>query len=283
MTSHATDERLFESEWRTLIIERHDAVATITLNRPAKKNAMSGTMFAELYEAFVAVERSAATRVLVVTGAGGDFCSGADQTPASDEAGALEGLHPVSSMRRIGDVALALHRLTKPTIAQVDGVAVGAGCNLALGCDLVIASERARFSEIFARRALSIDFGGSWLLPRIVGLQRAKQLALLADIIDARHAESLGLVTEVVSVDALATTVRGYAERVAAGPPVALALTKTLLNNSFMVSMDQALEDEARAQVVNQATADTLEARDAFVQKREPKFSGTSLFGRDRN
>jgi 2-(1,2-epoxy-1,2-dihydrophenyl)acetyl-CoA isomerase len=243
-------------------------VATITLDRPAKKNAINGAMWVELRAALDEVASSDVDRVLVVTGAGGAFCSGADLSDASGER------HQLETMREIADVALRLHRLAKPTIAKVGGVAAGAGCNLAFGCDLIVASEDARFTEIFAKRGLSIDFGGSYLLPRLVGMHRAKELAFFADIISARDAADLGLVNRVVPAAELDAFVDGWAARLAAGPPLALSMTKTMLNNSFAVSMDQALEDEGRCQTVNFGTADTMEAMRAFVQKREPRFEG---------
>jgi 2-(1,2-epoxy-1,2-dihydrophenyl)acetyl-CoA isomerase len=177
-------------------------------------------------------------------------------------------------MRGIGAVATALHRLPKPTIAKVSGVAAGAGCNLALGCDLIVASDEARFSEIFARRGLSIDFGGSWVLPRLVGLHKAKELALLADIISAKEAADIGIVNRVVAAGDLDAFVADWAERLAAGPPIALSLTKAMLNHSFGVSFDQAVEDEARAQTVNLGTDDAAEAMAAFSERREPRFQG---------
>ena len=150
-------------------------------------------------------------------------------------------------MRHVGDVALALHRLPQPTIAKVNSVAVGAGCNLALGCDLIVASDEARFSEIFARRGLSIDFGGSWLVPRLIGLHKAKELALFADIISAKEAEAMGLVNRVVPAGQLDAFVADWAHRLAQGPPIALAQTKRLLNDSFDVTLDEALEREGWA------------------------------------
>ena len=158
-----------------------DNVRTITLNRPERKNAVPADGWPQLREAFVDFE-SSTQRVLVVTGAGGAFCSGADLDPERFER------NIVASRRRmkiVGETALALHRLTKPTVAVVDGVAAGAGMNLALGCDLVIATPNARFSEVFVKRGLTLDFGGSWLLPRIVGLQRAKELALTGRMVGA--------------------------------------------------------------------------------------------------
>jgi 2-(1,2-epoxy-1,2-dihydrophenyl)acetyl-CoA isomerase len=177
-------------------------------------------------------------------------------------------------MRVVGRCALRLHELTVPTVAAVNGVAAGAGCNLALGCDLVIASDRARFSEIFARRGLSVDFGGSWILPRLVGLHRAKELVFLAEVIDAAEAERVGIVNRVVPHDDLAAEVRALAGRLVALPPVQLSVSKRLLNQSFSVSMPEALEFEDVAQVMNFQSADTAEAVVAFVEKRAPSFTG---------
>jgi 2-(1,2-epoxy-1,2-dihydrophenyl)acetyl-CoA isomerase len=177
-------------------------------------------------------------------------------------------------MTEVNEACLALHRLPVPTIARVDGVAVGAGMNLALACDFVLASARARFSEIFVRRGLSVDFGGSWVLPRLVGLHRAKELVLLGDIIDAATAHEWGLVREVVEVDALDAAVAALAGRLAAGPPIAMRQSKRMLIDSFEASLERALEDEARSQQINFATADTVEAGAAFLEKRDPVFRG---------
>ncbi|MEY4607011.1 MAG: hypothetical protein RLY45_1771 [Actinomycetota bacterium] len=252
----------------TLQIERHDGIVTVTLNRPEKKNAANQAMWGELGETFREIADRDDDRVVVITGAGGEFCSGADLT------GGGRSRHQLASMRFVNEAALALHRLPQPTIAKVRGVAVGAGCNLALGCDLVVAGETARFSEIFARRGLSLDFGGSWLLPRRIGLHRAKELALFADIIDAGRAEQIGLVNRVLPDGELDSFVDGWARRLAAGPPIALAMTKRLLDNSLDATFEQALDDEARAQTVNFGTADTAEAMMAFVDKRDPRFEG---------
>jgi enoyl-CoA hydratase/carnithine racemase len=255
----------------TIEVSRASGVVTVTLNRPAKKNAANAQMWDELLETFREIASSAEDRVMVLTGAGGEFCAGADLTGGG--AGG-PGQHHLVQMRHVGDVALALHRLPIPTIAKVRGVAVGAGCNMAIGCDLVVASDNARFSEIFARRGLSIDFGGSWVLPRIVGMHRAKELALFADIIDAAEAERIGLVNRVLPDAEIDEFVAGWATRLAAGPPIALAMTKRMLDNSMQVTLEQALDDEGVAQTVNFGTADTREAMTAFVEKREPRFEG---------
>lgn len=255
----------------TIEVNRSSGIVTVTLNRPAKKNAANGEMWDELLETFRDIGAGGQDRVMILTGAGGEFCAGADLTGGGT---GMPGRHQLAQMRHVGDVALTLHRLPIPTIAKVRGVAVGAGCNMALGCDLVVASENARFSEIFARRGLSLDFGGSWLLPRIVGMHRAKELALFADIIDAAEAERIGLVNRVVPDAAIDDFVATWAARLAAGPPIALAMTKRMLHNSLQVTLEEALDDEGVCQTVNLTTSDTAEAMKAFVEKREPRFEG---------
>ena len=252
-------------------VTRDDGVATVTINRPQRKNAVTGDMWGQLAETFRTLSADAEVRCVVITGAGGEFCSGADLSARSASG---RPVHQLAAMRSVNDAALSLHRMPQPTIAKVRGVAVGAGCNLALGCDLVVAGETARFSEIFAKRGLSLDFGGSWLLPRRIGMHRAKELALFGDIISSSEARDLGLVNRVLPDGELDAFVDGWARRLAAGPPIALALTKRMLNNSLNVTMEEALDDEGAAQTVNFGTKDTLEAMEAFAQKREPKFKG---------
>jgi enoyl-CoA hydratase/carnithine racemase len=254
----------------TLVVERHDGVVTVTMNRPQKKNAVTGAMTRELTSVFREVALSREDRVLVLTGAGGDFSSGADLT---DSAGELTG-SGLYYMRRISDLALALHAVPQPTIAKVPGVAAGMSANLAFGCDLVVASEEARFSEIFAKRGLALDCGGSWVLPRRVGLHKAFELAYFADVISAAEALEFGLVNRVVPATELDKAVNEWASRLAAGPPLALSMIKAQLHVGAESSLAQALEYEATCQTVNFNSADTAEAMAAFVQKREPKFQG---------
>jgi 2-(1,2-epoxy-1,2-dihydrophenyl)acetyl-CoA isomerase len=256
---------------KTLVVERADGIVTITLDRPERKNAVNGQMWDELLVTFREIGEQDSDRVVVLTGAGGDFCSGADMSTVGE---GERPPHALASMRHVGDVCLALYRLPQPTIAKVRGVAVGAGMNLAMVCDLVVASDTARFSEIFARRGLSIDFGGSWVLPRRVGMHRAKELALFAEIIGAAEAERIGLVNRVVPDGELDEFVAGWAQKLAAGPPIALAQTKRLLNNAVGITLEQALDEEAAAQAVNLATSDTREAVRAFLDKRTPSFTG---------
>jgi len=253
-----------------VLVLRQGPVLTVTLNRPRHKNAMDQDAWSRLQNELRHASVDEDIRVVVLTGAGGDFCAGADLSGADPKR------HPLNRMRGIGDIALALHDMPKPVIAKVEGVAVGAGWNLALGCDLVVASTTARFSQIFARRGLSLDFGGSWLLPRIVGLQQAKRLALLAEFVDAEEALRLGLVTWVKGPEEIDAFVDDLAARLAAGPPMALAQSKVMLNEAAGRSMREALESESRAQVVNFAT-DAPAAKRAFLDKTEPNFAGKWL------
>jgi 2-(1,2-epoxy-1,2-dihydrophenyl)acetyl-CoA isomerase len=256
----------------TIHVTRNEGIVTVTLDRAQKKNAFNSVMWDELLATFQAIGASADDRAVIITGANGEFCSGADLSGGG--VGGDRPQHQLAAMRHVGNVALALHRLPQPVIAKVRGVAVGAGCNLALGCDLVVASENARFSEIFSKRGLSLDFGGSWLLPRRVGLHKAKELALFADIISAADAEAIGLVNRVLPDADLDAFVDDWARRLAAGPPIAMAMSKRLLNNSMNVTMEEALDDEGMAQTVNFGTKDTIEAMTAFLQKRTPNFQG---------
>ncbi len=265
-----------ETSARTAVLVHRDddGVVTLTLNRPEKKNAIDTPMWHEILDVLDEVADARDDRVLVITGAGDAFTSGADLTAmgAGEVAqGAGAALH---AMRLVGRCALRLHDLPKPTIAKVNGAAVGAGCNLALGCDLIVASDSARFSEIFARRGLSLDFGGSWVLPRLIGLHKAKELAFLADVISAAEAERFGIVNRVVPAADLDTEVDALALRIAKQPPVQISITKKLLNQSFSVSMAEALEFEDVAQSLAFSSSDTAEAMLAFVEKREPSFTG---------
>lgn len=219
------------------------------------------------------IQHNASDRVVVLTGAGGEFCSGADLVAMGDGGGRSHS-HSYYSMREVTGVILALARLPQPTIAKVRGVAVGVGCNMAFGCDLVVASQTARFSQIFSKRGLSLDGGGSWLLPRRVGLHKAKELAFFADIIDAHDAEQMGLVNRVVPDGDIDAFVDDWAQRLVALPPIALAQTKRLLNNAMNVTLEEALDDEGTAQTVNFGTKDTPEAIAAWVEKRDPVFQG---------
>ena len=248
-------------------VDRSDGILTLTLNRPDRANAIPYSAWEELHGVFTEIALRATDRCVVLTGAGSNFSSGGDMEGRTEQ-------HMLLFMRTLGRTISALHHLPMPTIAKVRGAAVGAGASLALACDLVVAASTARFSQIFVRRGLSVDGGASWMLPRRVGLAKAKELAFFGDWTDAEEAERIGLVNRVVADDDLDQAVADWAGRLAAGPPLALSLDKTLLDNAFAATLDQALEDEARAQAVNFGSRDIREAYKASVEKRPPVFEG---------
>ncbi len=269
-------------------IEAANEIVTVTIDRPHRKNACTSSMWAALREGFRQLAGSSA-RVVVITGAEGDFCAGADvigtddagqgndkdNDIGKDDPGESHRPRPrVDNMRDIADTVMAIHDCPKPVIAKVDGVCVGAGFGVALAADMIWSSASARYSLIFSRRGLSLDFGTSWLLPKRVGLHQAKRLAFTGEIISAQRAAELGIVNEVVPVDELDEAVQSIAEQVASGPPIALATSKRYLNSASTSSLFSALEAEALGQGVNFATRDTREAMRAFAEKRAPVFEG---------
>lgn len=254
------------------MIHIHDAgpVRTVILDNRTQRNAIQSHEWAVLRDAFTEFE-SSAQRVLVVRGAPDDFCSGAALDPGAGPQGLAQSYE---LMMTVDAAARALHETAKPTIAAVDGVAMGAGMNLALGCDILVATTRARFSEIFVRRGLTVDFGGTWLLPRRVGIARAKELALTGREVAADEAAALGIVSTLVEPDALDGAVTAVAEELAAGAPLAQAFIKRGLDRSLSMTMDEALAYEAQAQAICINSADVVEGVTAFLEKRPPRFEG---------
>lgn len=255
-----------------LKIDSIEGVRWLVIDRPETKNAIPADGWGQLHDAFVEFERSD-DRVLVVTGAGGEFCSGAELDPGR-YSGDMSVAEAHRRMKKVESAATALHTTTKPTIAAVDGVAAGAGMNLALGCDVVVATDRARFSEIFVRRGLTVDFGGTWLLPRLVGLQRAKELALSGRIVSADEAEAIGLVLEVVAVDDLPGRVVELAHSFLAGAPLGQKFAKQGLNAAFESSFAESVSWEGQSQSILFSTEDVVEGVAAFLQKRGPEWKG---------
>jgi 2-(1,2-epoxy-1,2-dihydrophenyl)acetyl-CoA isomerase len=249
-------------------------VTTVTIDRPDTKNACTGDMWVAIGETFRRLSYSG-TRVIVLTGGGSDFCAGADLS-GSGGSGSSSGPmgNQLAGMRVLGDAVVAVHGCPVPTIARVDGVAVGAGFGLSLACDLTVCSDRARFSAIFAKRGISLDFGTSWLLRQRIGVHRAKELALTARMVHGPEASELGLVNRVVPVEELDAATAELADAIAGGPPLALSMTKRELDNAGTSSLAQALETEALAQSVNVGTEDIREAMTAFFERRPPEFHG---------
>lgn len=228
----------------TVRLTRRDGIVEVTLDRPDKRNAMTDQMWAQLESYLDGLDPGGGDRVLVVTGAGGAFCGGSDVTGLLADQPSLP--HRIAVSNRC---VLAVRELSIPTIAKVDGIAAGAGANLALACDLVYASERARFAQLFIHIGLSVDSGASWLLPRLVGERRARELCLLGEQIPAADAREMGMITDVRATDALDAWVTGVAERLASYAPAGLAGTKRLLNDTWTYDLAGALQAETDNQV----------------------------------
>jgi 2-(1,2-epoxy-1,2-dihydrophenyl)acetyl-CoA isomerase len=251
--------------------EVSDAIATITLDRPATLNALTVPLKVELLTALRTVARDQAVRAVVLTGAGRAFCAGQDlKERLEPDAAPLE----VEVRERYNPIIAAMRRLDQPIVGAINGVAAGAGASLAFACDLRVAAEGASFVLAFGRIGLVPDSGATWFLPRLVGPAKAAELALLGDSLTAADAERLGLVTRVVPAESLAAEARSIAVRLADLAPQALALTKRALERSWSVDLDAALEDEAYRQGIAGATADHAEGLAAFVGKRPPRFTG---------
>jgi 2-(1,2-epoxy-1,2-dihydrophenyl)acetyl-CoA isomerase len=263
-----------QSHHPNIRVERDEHVATVTIDRPDTKNACTGDMWVAIGAAFREVAYSGA-RVVILTGAGGNFCAGADLVGGGNGAGGTSApANNVYAMRVLGEVVLAVHDCPLPVIAKVDGICVGAGFGLALAADMTWCAENARFSTIFAKRGLSLDFGTSWLLQRRIGLHKAKELAFTARMFSGLEAAALGLVNAAVPDNELDAVVREVGDTIAAGPPIALTMAKRELDNAATSSLAQALEVETLAQSVNVHTDDLREALTAFVQRRPPNFTG---------
>jgi 2-(1,2-epoxy-1,2-dihydrophenyl)acetyl-CoA isomerase len=258
--------------YQTLDIERRGSITTLTLNRPEARNAIDLDMRRELIIALDEIEADAASRVVILTGRGGHFCAGGDvKSMKAKRSTAADGRARVEGLNRM---VLKLVDFPKPTIAMVEGYAVGAGTNLALCCDLIVASEGAKFGELFWKIGLAPDGGGTWLLPRLVGMARAKELIFTADIIDAAEAARIGLVNRVVAAADLAKVTWALAEKIAAGPPGVLRLAKNMVNRAAVSDLAAALDLEAYSQGMALAGDDHQEGLNAFFEKRAPKFTG---------
>jgi 2-(1,2-epoxy-1,2-dihydrophenyl)acetyl-CoA isomerase len=230
-----------------LRIERSDRVVTLTLDRPERRNAIDVPTWHALAQALATIASSREDRAVLLTGAGGNFCAGGDLSGAGAEPGAAQGAARDAMRGSVGAACQALHELPQPVIAAVEGTAAGAGANLAFGCDLVVAAASARFGQVFVHRGLSVDSGGSWLLPRLVGLHRAKELVLLGDWLSAAEAERIGLVNRVVADGNALAEAATLARRLATAAPRALARSKRALDAAFERSFAEALDDEADA------------------------------------
>jgi len=262
-------------QWEYVLLDKKDKIATITLNRPEKYNAFAGNMRNEILEAVQDAGTDPEIRVIVITGAGNKaFCTGGDVNEfVSGETKALA--DTVSSERHtMCKTVLAINSIEKPVIAAVNGVAAGGGCNLALSCDIRIASEKARFGQVFTRRGAFPDWGGIHFLPRLVGYAKAAELLFSGEIIDAREALEIGMVNKVVPHEELLSVTYKMAERMAKNAPIPIAFVKRGLQNFYKTDLPQALDYEAYVLDVCLKSDDFMEGFKSFLEKREPVFKG---------
>ncbi|MDD5093087.1 MAG: enoyl-CoA hydratase/isomerase family protein [Dehalococcoidia bacterium] len=258
--------------YETILLQKQDKVATITLNRPEKLNTMSPELMSDLTKVMGEVERDDEIRAVIVTGAGRAFCAGGDvpklfassRDPITVMGLAHDGARMVSAMRN----------LPKPLIAAVNGPAIGGGLNIALACDIIIAAENASFCSAFISLGFHPDTGGIYFLTRLVGVARACELIFTGKTINAFEAERIGLVNHVVPADKLEATARELATRLANGPSKAIGLAKASIYQSLTMDMASVLELEARSVGMTLATEDANAAIDAFVEKRKVVFKG---------
>src|SRR5687767_13817409 len=258
----------------TFLYEQDDSgIATITLNRPERLNALTFEVYRELTDTFAALRNETAVRVVVITGAGRAFCSGGD---VHDIIGELFGRNMEDLLeftRMTCELVRNIRTLGKPVIASLNGTTAGAGACIALASDIRIASEEAKIAFLFVKVGLSgADMGAAYLLPRVVGLAKATELLYTGDFISAAEAERIGLYNRVVPGEQLAEATREFAERLAQGPAFAVAKTKELLDREANANLDTALECEAQAQAICMQHPDYREAYEAFVNKRKPEF-----------
>jgi 2-(1,2-epoxy-1,2-dihydrophenyl)acetyl-CoA isomerase len=261
-----------------LLCDVDEGVATITLNRPEQRNALSNELTPALRQTLLTVEADPAVRCVVITGAGRAFCSGGDVSGMGGSGGTAPPASLEDAVRKLQHgqetLTLRLFDLAKPTIAALPGPAAGAGLSIALACDLRIAAASAFLTTAFANIGLSGDYGGSWFMTRFVGVARAKELYFTGRRVPSAEALALGLVNEVVADEALAERTRALAQSIAAGPPIAIRYMKQNLNRAVGADLRTCLAEEAERMVRCTRTEDHREAVQAFMAKRKPVFSG---------
>ncbi len=262
-------------QFKQVIYTVTENVATITLNRPERLNALSPQLRLDLKNALEVADTSNEVRAIIITGAGRGFCSGGD-VKAMNEANESGTVGPLNDkIAPVRDqVVLAMRNADKPVIAAVNGPAAGAGMNIALACDIRVASDTARFGQTFSRRGLHPDWGGTYFRPRIVGMAKACELIWSGKMIDAEEALHLGIVSEVTEPGVLLETAQALALSFAAGPPIAIRLAKRAMYRAMDSSLREALEFETYAQNICRDTEDAKEGIRAFVEKRDPDFTG---------
>ena len=258
-----------------ILIDINDYIATITFNRPERMNAMGGTLVEDTIEALQSFQDNADVRAVIITGAGGRaFCAGADMLNLQNRADEATPMARRRYVQNAQKLTMAIRQLEKPVIAAVNGAAAGGGCDIALACDIRIASERASFGEVFARIGLFPGTGGTYFLPRLVGIAKALELIWTGDVISAKEAEQIGLVSQVVPPEDLIPTTIAFTQRLTQGPPLAISLAKSAVYKGLDLDVHSALEYAATAESITLTSDDHREAITAFREKRAPHFKG---------
>jgi 2-(1,2-epoxy-1,2-dihydrophenyl)acetyl-CoA isomerase len=259
------------SSYKFILIRYDNGVATISLNRPEVYNALNDEITYELQDAFKSVAKDDAVRAVVLTGEGKAFCSGQDLKAASgqEKRSFLDSLH-----KRYNPIIRAMRNLPKPIICRLNGVAAGAGCSLALACDIIVASEEAMLIEVFINIGLVPDSGSSYFLPRAIGMPKAFELCSMGSRVKAREAAELGLINKAVTADQLDAAVKEYANYYAQAPTKSIGLIKKMLQKSATATLEDMLEYEAYAQEIAGNSQDYKEGVSAFLEKRKPAFKG---------
>lgn len=253
-----------------LSVEKKDNLGLITLNRPEVMNAMSKQMIFGLHEAIQEIGSDEGVRVLILKGAGDHFCSGADLSLFAAKTRSYEW---ITAMKAVGHIIKSLRSIPQPIISAIKGVAVGGGVNLALAADFVVAAEDARLCEIFINIGAIMDYGGNYFLPRLVGLAKARELAMLGDEIDGKTAAAIGLIYRSVSKDDLDREVEALADKLARKPPLAIRLIKEGLEKSFDRSLEEVLDWEAAHQSIALQTPEHKEIVKMFLEAKKKKES----------
>jgi enoyl-CoA hydratase/carnithine racemase len=261
-------------EYKDIIYTKEGYIAKITLNRPDRMNSFSTDMNISLKRALNDAAKDKKVRVIIITGSGRAFCSGADVKEMANTTGKKGAVTVYKKQESNIPIFGLLRNIYKPVIAAVNGVAVGGGCDLALACDIRIASEKARFAEVYIRRGLFAECGGTYFLPRLIGVDKALLLLWTGDMIDAREAEKLGMVTMVVPHEDLEATTTELAEKLAKSAPLAIQRDKRAVYDGLKMDLDETLKYAEQVSLELRRTKDHQEGATAFVEKREPVFIG---------
>lgn len=264
---------------RFVLVEKKDCIAKVTLNRPERLNALAPEVADDLVSAITDVSKDDSVGVVIFTGAGRAFCSGGDiKTLAGGEEKSAYSSEAIEEIRRGFEpaqaVILGIQRMEKPTIAMVNGAATGAGMDIAFACDMRIGGPATRFASSYIKIGLFPGWGGTWLLPRVIGLAKAAEMVMTGDAIEAEEALRIGALNKLVPAEQLETAVMELAKRLAAGPPIALRLAKLNLYKGLEIDLETAMKFAAASETITLSSQDHREGAQAFREKRSPKYTG---------